>query len=565
MTQSRSRRALLGRAVLAALGIIAVLLGSMSFSAGQSASAATGHGTISGGGSTWAEPAVAQWVSNVKSNYQWTINYAGTGSTSGRTQYCQGVYDFGVTDIPYGIANSNEADKCSGRDYVYMPIVAGGTAIMYNLLIGGKRVTNLRLTGETFAKIFTNVITRWNDPEIQAENPALALPNIPIVPVVRSDGSGATAQVTIWMRQMYPQIWDAYCAKVNRPTINGHCGVTSLFPVQPGTAMIAKALDTGTATFTKEPQNVGAITYVEYSYALNMRFPVAKLLNQAGYYTEPTAGHVAVSLLAAQLDNDPNSPTYLTEDLSKVYVDPDPRTYELSSYSYLILPTTTQYQWTDEKGMTLADFGSYLLCEGQRQVDQLGYSALPINLVQAGQEQIKKIPGGDPAVKSIQQCNNPTFSPDGTNKLANTDPQPLACDKAGPTQCTTGTGGAPAVTEPTKQQPAASGATASGHANSAAGGGTGVSSGATASDSDAVGDAGPTDPSAEAPAGYVNAAAKAVVANGTPQSIAKPPPTWTPLIVIVTGLLLLALAMIPAVVRRRRTSAVPAWLAEGQR
>ena len=31
----------------------------------------------------------------------------------------------------------------------------------------------------------------------------------------------------------------------------------------------------------------GAIGYVEYSYAIQAGFPVAKVLNAAGYYTDP--------------------------------------------------------------------------------------------------------------------------------------------------------------------------------------------------------------------------------------------------------------------------------------
>ena len=57
-----------------------------------------------------------------------------------------------------------------------MPVAAGGTAFMYNLKINGQRVTNLRLSGENVAKIFTGVITKWNDPAIKADNPGLTLP-----------------------------------------------------------------------------------------------------------------------------------------------------------------------------------------------------------------------------------------------------------------------------------------------------------------------------------------------------------------------------------------------------
>ena len=58
------------------------------------------------------------------------------------------------------------------------------------------------------------------------------------------------------------------------------------------------------------------------------------MLNSAGLLHRadpPERGRVAA---AAQVDTtDPNNPAiYLTENLTGVYTDPDPRTYPLSSY-----------------------------------------------------------------------------------------------------------------------------------------------------------------------------------------------------------------------------------------
>src|SRR5262249_3878337 len=224
------------------------------------------------------------------------------------------------------------------------------------------------------------------------------------------------------------------------------CTQTSAYPVLNGSSMVGQSGDLGVAGYVAQAGAVGAIGYVEYSYAIQAGFPVAKVLNVKGYYTEPTAGHVAVSLLKAQINMDKsNRAVYLTQDLSQVYTNDDARTYELSSYSYMIMPTGTDYGFTAAKGYTLGDFGKYLLCQGQAQVDALGYSALPINLVKAGYEQLARIPGASipaDAADQIRTCNNPTFSTDGTNTLANTDPYPQDCDKKGPTQCPTGTGGA---------------------------------------------------------------------------------------------------------------------------
>src|SRR5262249_6686585 len=220
----------------------------------------------------------------------------------------------------------------------------------------------------------------------------------------------------------------------------------------------------------------GAIGYVNYSYALNQGFPVAKMLNAAGYYTEPTPENVAVSLLKAQINTDASSDQYLTQQLDGVYSDADPRTYPLSSYSYLILPTKVQGNFTTDKGKTLGAFSYFAMCQGQQQSASLGYSPMPINLVQASFDQIKKIPGVVPENISVASCNNPTFSADGHNVLADKAPQPQACDKQGPTQCSTGTGGASKVSTAVKPA-AAGGASASPGATTATGGGTNSSTG----------------------------------------------------------------------------------------
>lgn len=388
---------------------------------------------INGAGSTWAENAINQWTGDV-SQYGMEVNYAGTGSSDGRNQFKAGTVDFAASDIPYGERDDGIVDPPPSRGFAYMPVVAGGTSFMYHLDIGGRRVTNLRLSGETIAKIFTGDISRWDDPEIRGENPGLALPSRQIIPVVRTDGSGSTAQLTTWMAQLYPSIWNAYCARAGR--VSNPCGTTSLYPVLPGSDFIGQSLDSGVTGYVAQSTSEGSITYTEYSYALQSGFPVAKMLNAAGYYDLPTASNVAVALVKARINTNASDPTaYLTQDLSQVYTDPDPRAYPLSSYSYLVVPTTTASPFNESKGQTLGAFAYYLLCQGQQTMGPLGYSPLPINLVQAGFQQILRIPGAQAQNIDIAGCNNPTFSPNGSNTLVQTAKQPPACDRAGPAQC----------------------------------------------------------------------------------------------------------------------------------
>ena len=58
---------------------------------------------------------------------------------------------------------------------------------------------------------------------------------------------------------------------------------------------IAQQFSDGVADYVAAPYNNGAITYVEYGYAKQRGFPVASVLNKAGYFTQPTAGRTSRS------------------------------------------------------------------------------------------------------------------------------------------------------------------------------------------------------------------------------------------------------------------------------
>ena len=114
---------------------------------------------------------------------------------------------------------------------------------------------------------------------------------------------------------------------------------------------------------------------------------------------------------------------------------------ELTYLSYLIVPTdlATGTGFSTSKGYTLGAFGSYLLCQGQQHVNQLGYAALPVNLVGDSYQQLSKVPGASlPGSLSafLTGCDNPTITSSGTDALSNGAPMPPACDQKGPTQCT---------------------------------------------------------------------------------------------------------------------------------
>ena len=178
-------------------------------------------------------------------------------------------------------------------------------------------------------------------------------------------------------------------------------------------------------------------------------YPVVEDAEQsAGYYTLPTQYNVAVALEKAQINEDKSSPDYLLQNLNDVYVDPDPRTYALSSYVYMIEPTgkypSPESKITTAKRQTIADFLYYSICQGQKEIGPIGYSPLPVNLVEAGFGQLQKLKAADPKVdltnRSVTTCDNPTFvkGHPSTNYLAKIAPQPPACDKQGAGPCAAG-------------------------------------------------------------------------------------------------------------------------------
>ena len=175
----------------------------------------------------------------------------------------------------------------SSYGYSYVPDTAGGTAFMYHLNVGGHLITNLRLSGKTLMKIFTGQITNWDNPAIKKDYGA-QLPNIPIIPVVRSDGSGATFFLTRWMAHLFPSDWNAFCTKVTHGRVHGTCGQTEFYPTSGWGNVKAENGSNNVATYITASYANGAIGYDEYAYALNSHYPVVKVLNPAGYYVLPT-------------------------------------------------------------------------------------------------------------------------------------------------------------------------------------------------------------------------------------------------------------------------------------
>jgi hypothetical protein len=281
----------------------------------------------------------------------------------------------------------------------------------------------------------------------------------------------------------------------------------------------------------------------------------------------PTQYNVAVALEDAQINMNQSSPDYLLQNLTNVYTDPDPRTYPLSSYVYMIEPTGTypspEPDITTPKRQSIADFEYYAICQGQKEIGPIGYSPLPVNLVEASFAQIQLLQQADPNIiltnENIDNCDEPTFveGQPNTNYLATIAPQPPACDKSGAGPCAAGVtpNGIGATPNVSGSYPGSSGSstgTGAGSAGSAGRAGPGASGPGTTSSAPAT------------PSGQNGGATSAAQALASASSAAKnaPPPLETtelPFLGAVSWIaagavaLLLALFAVPILIGRRRS------------
>jgi ABC-type phosphate transport system substrate-binding protein len=382
-------------ALLASVGLAAVP-GAPASAAVLSAARPAEFTEITGSGSTWAEAAIDEWISDVAS-MDLPLLYDADGSDAGRTDYQEGVDSFAASDVPYrhnkdklGVVGPEEFTHFG---YSYVPLIGGAVAFPYHLSVHGHMLTNLRLSGQTIMKIFTGQITNWDDPAITRDY-GRRLPSMPIVPVVHAGSAATSYYFSLWLSHVYPRSWNAFCDRVHR-WIRPPCGPTAFYP-QVGDA---QAGGSSAQVINDIQETNGTIGYDEYTYAFQTQTPVLELRNPAGRYVLPVAANVTTALTKAVVNDEHGSPDFLEENLDNVYRFKNGHSYPLSYYGYLIVPrsgTTVPSGFTSADGQTLSSFADYLLCDGQQNVASFGYAPLPRDLVRNGFKQVRRIPGHVP-------------------------------------------------------------------------------------------------------------------------------------------------------------------------
>jgi phosphate transport system substrate-binding protein len=347
-------------APVVAMVVLAAGCGSSSSDSSSSGSAAGGGSSSSstsvlvGAGSTLVAPLMAQWQPDyAKSAAAVTVTYGAIGSGGGVDAITNRTVDFGASDAPL---SPDQATACKGC--LQVPWALAATVVTYNV----KGVpNNLHLTGDVLAKIFMGKITTWNDPAIQQLNSGVSLPSTHIAPIYRSDGSGDSYVFSSYLSAVSPD-WKSAVGASTTPAFPTGSGVEK----NSGVAAAIAAQD-------------GSIGYVAVSYIAGDSLNEALLENAAGKYNEPNLDNILAAAKAV---------TTVQPDGSVPLVNPPasaPTAYPMSTYTYAIVPQDATH------GPTLADFLTYAITKGQAFGPDLGYPALPANIVEHDKTVIAKI------------------------------------------------------------------------------------------------------------------------------------------------------------------------------
>lgn len=344
----RLMRAIFGR--LAAGMVIAAAL-SVVFP--LSSRAASGKQLL-GAGSTFVYPVMTKWSYEYEQKHGVQINYQPIGSGGGIQQIIAKTVDFGASDAPL------TAEMMKEHGLIQMPDTSGGVAIAYNIPGIGN---GLKFTPELLADIYLGKVTKWNDAQIKAVNPDLALPDLPIIVVHRSDGSGTTFIFTSYLSEVSPA-WSqkvGHAISVNWPVGIGGKG-------NPGVA--------GFITKTR-----GSIGYVELAYVLQNKMTYGPLKNKAGYFVWPT---IKSSQAAAA------TVKRIPDDFNIMFVNaPGKDSYPIAGFTYLII---YKHQTDAAKGRKLLHFIHWIYtAQGQHMAKTLDYVPLPESIIRQVDRRLKEV------------------------------------------------------------------------------------------------------------------------------------------------------------------------------
>jgi len=326
-------------------------------------SASAQDNTLQGAGSTFINPLFSKMFSEYKAA---KVNYQSIGSGGGIAQLTAKTVDFGDSDAPL---NDDQTAKVGGAAAVlHIPMASGAVVVTYNI----PGVTGaLNLTGKDLADIYLGKVTNWNSAEIKATNKGVNLPDLPIVVIHRSDGSGTSFIFTDFLTKVNPD-WSSKVGKASAPNWPAGLGGKG----SEGVAGLVK-------------QTPGAIGYVELAYAIQNKMPYASIQNKSGKFIPPT---LAATTLASNV-------TIPADTKVSVTNTDNPAGYPIASFTWAIIYKEQNYGGrSKERASDLLKLLWWNIHQGQTYCEALTYAPLSKAAVKAAETVLKSATYGGKAI-----------------------------------------------------------------------------------------------------------------------------------------------------------------------
>ena len=284
------------------------------------------------------------------------VAYGGIGSGGGVRNLRDKIVDFAGSD-----AYLSDKEMAEMAPVVHIPTCMGAVVVAYNL----DGVDELKLTGELVADIFAGEVKMWNDARLAELNPGVKLPNEPIIPVYRSDGSGTTFVFTDYLTKVSPMWASKYGVgkSVNFPSGQAAKG-------NPGVAGVIK-------------QTKNTIGYVGSEYAFAQKIPYAFVQNQKGEYILPSSATISA---AASGEIPTDTRTSITN--ADAY-----GAYPISTFTWMIIYKEQNYSdRTKEQAIATLDLLKYILSdEAQNITSEVHYAPLPAKAKELSMTNLKAV------------------------------------------------------------------------------------------------------------------------------------------------------------------------------
>jgi phosphate transport system substrate-binding protein len=304
--------------------------------------------SLTGAGATFPNPIYTKWFDAYSKKTGVKINYQSIGSGGGIRQFTEGTVDFGASDGPM----SESQIQAVNGNVLHVPTVLGAVAVTYNLPALGD--TKLRFDGNLLVDIFMGRVTKWNDRKIAALNPGVKLPDLDLIVVHRSDGSGTTYVFTDYLNKFSREWKDkvGYATSVSWPTGLGGKG-------NEGVTQQVKQIE-------------GALGYVELIYAISNNLPYAQMKNASGNFVTPSLESVTAAAAGAKLEKDTDFRVSVTNASGA-------QAYPISSFTWLLVKKDNK---DPAKAKLIRDFLAWMITpEAQALASQLHYAPLPAPVV----------------------------------------------------------------------------------------------------------------------------------------------------------------------------------------